>query len=227
MWGPETSTAVRATLPQNPLQCSRMEPSEIVVCPACDLAQARPELATGERALCPRCGCVLASEKLATRDRGLAVAISGIVLTLAASFLPVLEMEEAGFERRVSAVETAQALAGGGIWALSVIAIVLVVLAPLTRFVALTVVLWRVGTSARVEPWMGRVFRLALALRPWAMAEVFLVGVVVSLIKLSDLVTIDLGISFWALIALLVVLVLEHQVLSESTIWDALEPDRA
>ncbi|MEM6733957.1 MAG: paraquat-inducible protein A [Myxococcota bacterium] len=196
----------------------------IHVCTACDLPQRRVELRLGEIARCRRCGHVLATAKFAARDRGLAMAVSGVILTLAASFLPVLGMEQAGFERRVSTVETAYALAGGGVWLLSVVAIALVVVIPLARFIALSVVLWNLGPNTPVRPWMGHLFRIALGLRPWAMAEVFLVGVVVSLIKLGDLVTVDLGLSFWALIGLLVVSVMEHHVLCETTVWKALEP---
>ncbi|MEL6547276.1 MAG: paraquat-inducible protein A, partial [Myxococcota bacterium] len=133
-----------------------MVPPDLLVCTACDLPQEKPRLAIGERARCPRCGHVVAAEKRAARDRSLAVAVSGVILTVAASFLPVLGMEGAGFEKKVSAVETAQALAGGGIWALSVLAIALVVIVPLVRFVALSVVLWRLGSEHPIEPWMGK-----------------------------------------------------------------------
>ncbi|MEO1172132.1 MAG: paraquat-inducible protein A, partial [Myxococcota bacterium] len=200
------------------------DPQDLQACIACDLLLEKVPLKRGELARCPRCGHILNTAKIAARDRALAVAVSGWVLTIAASFLPVLGMEKAGFALQVSAVDTASALASSGVWPLSILALLLVVVIPLARFSALVAVLIRLSSPA---PWMGPVFRWALALRPWAMAEVFLVGIVVSLLKLGDLVTVNIGLSFWALIGLLVVLVLEHQVLCPESIWSRLEPERA
>jgi paraquat-inducible protein A len=54
--------------------------------------------------------------------------------------------------------------------------------------------------------------RLIFGLLPWAMAEVFIVGVLVSLIKLITIAEIGLGMSFWAylLFCLCYVKVLTH-----------------
>ena len=200
-------------------------PSEAVeVCPACDLVQRRVVLAQRQMARCVRCHNVLATRKTDPIDRSLAIAVSGVILTIAASLLPVLGMRGAGFHLNVSPVETVGALATGGFWPLSALALGLVVIAPLTRFLAMTVVLFQLRRGRPARPWMGRAFRTALFLRPWAMSEVFLVGVMISLIKLGDLVDVQIGLSFWALLGLLVVLVLEHQVLCVNAIWERLEP---
>ena len=200
-----------------------VDAQQVAVCQACDLVQRRVPLGVGELARCPRCHSVLATHKAASVDRSLAIAISGVILCAAGSVLPVLGMEGAGFSLNVSPIDTVGALATGGFWPLSALALGLVVVAPFIRFSAMTLVLWQLQWNRPVHPWMGRAFRLSLLLRPWAMSEVFLVGVLISLIKLGDLVNVRIGLAFWALLALVVIIVLEHRVLSLNGIWDRLE----
>ena len=70
-------------------------------------------------------------------------------------------------------------------------------------------------------------FRIAAHLKPWAMAEVFLIGVVVALVKIGGMATIDLGPAFWAMAGLVLLVVLEGASLSEWSIWQTLERPRA
>ena len=70
-------------------------------------------------------------------------------------------------------------------------------------------------------------FRVAAHLRPWAMAEVFLIGVVVALVKIGGMATVDLGPAFWAMAGLVVLVVYEGTALDEWSIWQTLERARA
>lgn len=201
-------------------------PSDTVyVCPVCDLRQKRVPLRVSEYASCARCHHVLETNKADAIDKGLATSVSGVILGVAAGLLPVLGMEGFGTKLEVSAVETAWALAGSGVWMLSVLAIAMVVVIPIVRYLVLTYVFLKTKGPKPVDPFVGRLFRLTMELQPWAMAEVFLLGVVVSLVKLGDLVPINLGLSFWALIALMLVSVLEQRTICASTVWQRLDPE--
>ena len=59
------------------------------------------------------------------------------------------------------------------------------------------------------------------------MAEVFLIGVVVALVKVGGMATIDLGPAFWAMAGLVVLVVYESASLDEWSIWQLLERSRA
>jgi len=50
----------------------------------------------------------------------------------------------------------------------------------------------------RPLPGMRIVLRWAILLAPWNMAEIFLVGILISFIKIVDLADVALGMSFWA-----------------------------
>ena len=59
------------------------------------------------------------------------------------------------------------------------------------------------------------------------MAEVFLIGVVVALVKIGGMATVDLGPAFWAMAGLVVLVVYEGTALDEWSIWQTLERSRA
>ena len=68
-------------------------------------------------------------------------------------------------------------------------------------------------------------FRWAEYLEPWTMAEIFMVGVVVSLVKISSLATLTVGLAFWSLLALIAVTTLISVVLCRDTVWQQLISD--
>jgi paraquat-inducible protein A len=60
--------------------------------------------------------------------------------------------------------------------------------------VALVVPLLR----GRGRPWLVPAGRLLSVLTTWSMVDVFVIGVIVSLVKIGQMATVILGISFWA-----------------------------
>jgi len=69
-------------------------------------------------------------------------------------------------------------------------------------------------------------FRWAETLRPWAMAEIFVIGVSVALVKIAGLASVHLGIAFWALLLLVLVNLLNDTFMCRLTIWRTLEQRR-
>jgi len=67
------------------------------------------------------------------------------------------------------------------------------------------------------------VFRLVGALTPWAMMEVFMLGVIVAYAKLIDLATIVLGISLFSFAALIVVVAMADSALDAEEVWERME----
>jgi paraquat-inducible protein A len=57
----------------------------------------------------------------------------------------------------------------------------------------------------------------------WSMAEVFIIGVVVALVKIGGMATVSFGPAFWELSIIAVIVALEAASLSEQTIWRMLE----
>jgi paraquat-inducible protein A len=59
------------------------------------------------------------------------------------------------------------------------------------------------------------------------MLEVYLLGIFVAVVKLSQLASIELGIAFWAYLALIVVAAASYDALDERDVWDVVRLQRA
>ena len=71
----------------------------------------------------------------------------------------------------------------------------------------------------RVSPRLATFFRLVRSVQPWGMVEVFLLGMLVSLVKLSHLATVILGTAFCATAGLIVVLTLATRAFDMRLLW--------
>ncbi|MEZ4466226.1 MAG: paraquat-inducible protein A [bacterium] len=71
----------------------------------------------------------------------------------------------------------------------------------------------------------AQAFRFLQSIRPWSMAEVFMLGVLVSMVKLADLAVIVPGIALWAFAALIPVLAASMVTLDAEETWRTLAPE--
>ena len=71
----------------------------------------------------------------------------------------------------------------------------------------------RHGTQGRLSGWRT-------GCRPWSMAEIFVIGVAVALVKVSGLASVTLGPAFWSFVLLGVVALMEDAVLCRRSVWD-------
>jgi paraquat-inducible protein A len=75
-----------------------------------------------------------------------------------------------------------------------------------------------------IRPWPGaaQAFRLSEALRPWSMAEIFVIGCAVALVKISSLAEVTFGPAFWMFAVLVVLVVIQENVMCRWSVWNAL-----
>jgi paraquat-inducible protein A len=74
----------------------------------------------------------------------------------------------------------------------------------------------------RLAPGVARVFRMTELLRPWAMMEVYLLGVIVAYVKLSDLARLELGLAVYGFVGLILVMMAAEAALDPHRIWERL-----
>ena len=196
---------------------------DLIACPRCDALQRAVVPPPGGRSRCVRCASVLIAPRRAASFHALLLSLTTLVLMLAAVFLPFIDITAGGLRSESSVFGAAMAFAGGALAPLSLAVLAMIVLVPLAR-AGLTI--WALGPLA-----MGRAplrgaraaFRLDEEFKPWAMTEIFIIGVSIALVKISDLATVTLGPAFWLFGALVAVGVLQDGVLDRWTVWRALE----
>ena len=147
---------------------------------------------------------------------------TGLILMIAAVFFPFLELSTHGLGRKSSVFDAILAFSDGLMLPLSFAVAALIVVLPITRLIALIYVFapmalgWAPARRARA------VFRMAEVIRPWAMAEIFIIGVAVALVKVAGLATVTLGPAFWAFVLLVIVTALKDNFMCRVTVWQTL-----
>lgn len=202
---------------------ARLDPQHLIACHVCDALLLDQRVTVGRRARCPRCGSVLMAPREGAMTQIVMLAATSAVLMVAAVFFPFLDLSASGISTHSSLFDAVLAFSSGLLLPLSFATAALIVLLPFLRFLAIIYALAPMALGRRRARHAVAAFRLAQALKPWAMAEIFIVGVVVALVKVAGLATISFGPAFWAFVALVMVTALKDTVMCELTVWKTLE----
>jgi paraquat-inducible protein A len=203
-----------------------MDRDALTQCHECGLLQRNPPLPAGAAARCTRCGCTLHRNRPDSLDRTLALAIAGIVLFGIANAFPFLSFQMQGQTTETTLVTGVKDLYAAGSWELAAVVFFTSILAPGIQLTLLLVVLTplKLGRLPRGFPTL---FRYVQTLTPWGMMDVFMLGILVSVVKLSDMATIVPGISLFAFGVLIFVLAAAQSSLDPDIVWSRVPVDPA
>ena len=179
-------------------------------------------LAPGMSAQCARCPTILRRTSSHRIDHVIALTLAAFVLLLVMCTTTMMSVETAGIKRTANLFSGPWELVRQEMGPLALVIVFVTVLAPLGRLAGTLYVLTRLH-ERRPPLHLRRVFALAERLRPWSMIEVFVFGVFVAYVKLSDLVTIGLMTGVYALLALTFVLVWMDSALDREAVWERLD----
>ncbi|MDO5657331.1 MAG: paraquat-inducible protein A [Paracoccus sp. (in: a-proteobacteria)] len=195
----------------------------LIGCPRCDALHVRPQLEDGETARCTRCGTVLARPRAGAFTQIIALAITTMVLMVAAIFFPFLEISRMGFGNATSLFGVAMAFSEGILAPLTVATLGMIVALPAFRAGLLVYTLWPLSRGRPAWRYAASAFRISEFLKPWSMAEIFIIGTSIALIKVAGLANVSFGPAFWAFFGLIFVNVANHTFMCATTVWDAIE----
>ncbi|MEI4487250.1 paraquat-inducible protein A [Frigidibacter sp. MR17.14] len=200
--------------------------AQMRACPHCDALFRLPELGPRERADCARCGAVLVAPQAQAFTRTVALAATALILMAGAVFGPFLDLSTAGMESSASVLDAIEAFSDGIMFPLSLAVGALIVVIPALRLSLILYTLAPMLRGGAPLPRAGQAFRLADQLKPWSMAEIFLIGVAVALVKVAGLASVHPGVAFWALCGLVLVTVLQDNSMDKESVWHAIETRR-
>ena len=106
---------------------------------------------------------------------------------------------------------------------LTVAVLGMIVALPALRSALLVYTLFPLVRGRKPYAHAVRAFRLSEQMKPWSMAEIFIIGTAVALVKVGGLATVSLGPAFWAFCALIFVSIANRSFMCSTTIWDAIE----
>lgn len=197
----------------------------LLACPSCDLLHTVPDLPEGQRAYCLRCDHMLVSGRRTSLDRTLATALAIAILILFALFFPFLTISEMGFGNSTTLLGVAAAFMEGWLTPLTLAVTASIIAIPLIRVALLIYALFGLWRGRTPPIHAARAFRWSEALRPWSMAEIFVLGAAVALVKVADLATIGFGPAFWAFCAAVIIISFERQIIDAASIWAMLDDE--
>ncbi len=177
----------------------------LIACEHCDSVYRRRALAPHEVARCERCSAVLFRSSGLDIDRWLALAVAAGVVFAIANLCPIMRISVQGLHSEATLWQSALALAQGFAAPIAIPTALAIVGVP---FLQIATLIWLLAfaRAGRRAPAFGPLMRLLVALRPWSMIEVGLLGILIAIIKLSSIMQIIPGAGLWATAVLMVLI---------------------
>jgi paraquat-inducible protein A len=191
----------------------------LIACHECDLLQHIPRQRQGGKAYCRRCNAVLHRSVRDSLDRTLALTFAGLVLFIVANSFPFLSFKMQGQVTQTTLATGVIDLYRQGMWEISLLVLLTSMLVPLLQLLLLIYVL--LPLKLRRTPWkLAAVFRILQSLGPWGMMEVFMLGILVSVVKLLEMAEILPGLALWSFALLIFVLAGAAAALDPEIVWE-------
>ena len=196
--------------------------SREIACHGCDLLVDVSGLEHGQSATCPRCGHFLTRRREDGFERVVAYASAALVLLVLANSYSFQSFSASGLESVMTLRETPVALWQNDMPAVAVMVGAFIIAIPAAVLVLLLAVCVPLS-QGRYHPALVPMARWAFQCQIWAMVEVFIIGVIVSLVKIAAMATVALGISFWAYAAFTICFTLAVSTLDRYQCWETIE----
>lgn len=190
----------------------------IIACHECDQLQRETSLPPGGVAICCRCGASLYRDTRGTLDHTLALLLAAVIVFILANAFPIVSIEAQGNRNATTLFGAVQTLWKEGRAVIAGLVFYTTILAPALEllFSVVLLLLLRFRISIIALPVL---LRLVIAAKPWSMVEVFMLGVLVAVVKLSHLAHIVPGIGLWAYAALIILLAWSTATYSARDLW--------
>ena len=196
--------------------------ARLSACHFCDTLHRFSPVEEGISARCVRCGGLLYENRAASLTRASAFSLAALLLMVLVHTFPFLIMDAASMRRNLTLTGAASALMHQDAPLLGASIILFTVVTPLMLaggmiYVCLPLLFGRAAPGANfAAKWMYRS-------EPWNMVEVFLLGVLVSLLKLVKVADVQFGIGFWAFAGVMLCMAAALAGIDREELWDRLE----
>ena len=201
------------------------EGAPLIACHDCDLLQREIPLAPGCTASCRRCGAVLYRNATDSIDRTLAYILGAAVVFAVANSFPIFAIESQGSVTGITLFEAVRSLWDQEMRAISVTVLVTTILVPALELASLSYLLLPLKLG-RAPVGCSSLLRLMRAVQPWGVIEVFMLGILVSLVKLTGSFKVYPGIALWSFGLLTLLLAAAGASFSSRDVWKRVDQVR-
>ena len=175
-----------------------------IICHRCFTLQEEHPLKDGNSAYCAGCGGILYRYDSRLIDHALAWSITGFIFFLLANAFPLLQIDILGTNQFITLPKTIFALFDYGFYLVGFLCLFLILIFPFMIF-TINIVLFSLLKLRKGRKVTKELLILLSHISPWSMADIFFISLLVALVKLIAFGQIHIGVSFWALMAFVMI----------------------
>lgn len=179
------------------------------------------KLAVGEASSCPRCGHTLSRHLPEQERRPIAYGFAAIIMFVLSNAFTFMSFSAKGVGQEMTFLQCITTLVDQGYLFLGAVLSLTLIGLPLVYIGSIMLVLWRVDKDLHSNA-LRSLGRLLCRIKPWLMVDVFLIGVLISLVKLMGMADIKMGLSFWAFVGYTLLLIKMISSLDRMWLWQRL-----
>ena len=200
----------------------------MIACPECDALQHEPRrVSRGSSVRCWRCKSVIVNESQRGPDYVFSLLIAGAVLFIIGNGFPLVSLEAQGNGVTTTLFGAVLRMWQQDMRLVSLLVFVTTIAAPafdLTAMLYLTLGVLRVesGRAERMPRGSAGILRAVQTVRPWGMLEVFMLGALVSIVKLGQMAAVVVGPALYSIGALIIVLAAANSAFNPREVWSRL-----
>lgn len=178
-----------------------MSDSSIVVCNQCDLLLKGSEILPGNKAVCIRCANVLYQSQHDGLRLSLIFSLTSVALFLISNAFPIVTISSDGLQNSTTLIDAAIRLINDGIPSIAILVFMTTFVMPGLEIIGLVYLLLPLYLD-RLPYGLSVAYRLIYLVKPWAMVEVFMMGLLVTITKLNAFASVspDIGLGSFVLL---------------------------
>ncbi len=199
----------------------------IVSCHDCGLLQQISHMPEDGAARCCQCDATLRQRQrikpAKSIEHTLALVITAIVLFTIANVLPIVQVQAEGHEMAATLFACVDYLFANDMALLGGLVFLTSIGAPAIQLTGLLYILLPVNFN-HIPPFAPQVYRLVRIITSWSMLEVLMLGILVSVAKLSALATVVPSIALWTFALLMIFIAAILNDLDTEMLWEQISP---
>ena len=176
----------------------------------------------GDALTCPRCGATLHRYKKDSINRTAAHCLTGLFLYFPAMFLPLMTFQVRGLSETANIIQSIITYYRQEYFLVTLMVFFSAVLFPFLKL-SLGLIVAILIKMRRFPALLPRLFRFYIHLEDWAMVDVYLLGIMVTVIKMYYTADISYGRGFYCFTALVLATMGTTDVLDKRLFWDVME----
>jgi paraquat-inducible protein A len=195
----------------------------LIACHECDLLQREVVLEPGRVARCGRCGAQLYRSAHKNVDHTLAFILAAAMLLIVANAFPIVSLSIQGKQNATSLYSAVHDLWKQEMQPIAALVFLTTFLIPAVEITVMIYLLLALKLG-RVPAGFTVIMRILQSVNPWGMVEVFILGILVALVKLTHYGSVVPGLALWSFGILTLLLAGAASSFDVRDVWDRVHP---